>query len=320
MVTGRAAPVALGLAVDHFVGEPPAFLHPVVGFGSAMSRLERTLWADRRAPGVGYTALGVGVAVATGLVAQRVLGKRVAAAAAVGLCSAARALVTAAEQVAAALRAEDLVAARRALPALVGRDVAGLDEKEIARAVVESLAENLSDAVVASALWALVAGAPGALAHRATNTLDAMVGHRDYRYRRFGWASARLDDVLGWPAARVSALLVAVAAPQRALAVWRIWHGEARRHPSPNAGVVEGAFAAALDLRLGGANRYGGHEEVRPSLGSGKAPAPADIERAIVLLRRVLIILEVALAGTWLAGRTLGHRTIRRPSRQEANS
>jgi adenosylcobinamide-phosphate synthase len=247
--------------------------------------------------------LGVGAAAAAGLAAERVLGKRVAAAAAVSLCSAAHALVAAAQQVAAALRAGDLVAARGALPALVGRDVAGLDDKEIARAVVESLAENLSDAVVASALWALVAGAPGALAHRAANTLDAMVGRRDARYRRFGWASARLDDLLGWAAARLSALLVAAATPQRARAVWRVWHGEAQGHPSPNAGVIEGAFAAALDLRLGGTNRYRGHEEVRPSLGSGQPPAAHDIERAVVLVRRVLIVLELALVGTWLTGR-----------------
>ena len=117
------------------------------------------------------------------------------------------------------------------LPSLVGRDPERLDENEIARAVVESVAENLSDAVVGTALWGVVAGASGATAHRAANTLDAMVGYRTARYRRFGWASARLDDVLGWPAARLTALLVAVAEPRRAPHVWRVVRRDARSTP-----------------------------------------------------------------------------------------
>jgi adenosylcobinamide-phosphate synthase len=186
---------------------------------------------------------------------------------------------------------------------LVGRDPAGLDETEIARAVVESLAENLSDAVVATAVWGLLGGAPGALAHRASNTLDAMVGHRNVRYARFGWSAARLDDVLGWPASRATALLVALATPQRARAIWRTCRRDAAGHPSPNAGVAEAAFAAALDLRLGGTNRYRDAQETRSALGTGAAPTGPDIGRAVALVRRSIRLLEAVLAAFWLLAR-----------------
>ncbi len=304
----RAGVVALGLAADRLFGEPPGPIHPVARFGSAMERLERRLWADRRDAGCIFALIGVGGAVVAGVGCRRLVGGATALGLAVASCSASRALLDAGGQVASALASSDLDAARAALPALVGRDVAELEEKEIARAVVESLAENLSDAVVGTALWGLVAGAPGALGHRAANTLDAMVGHRSARYARFGWAAARLDDALGWPAARLSALLIAVATPRRAGEIWRIWHAEAGAHPSPNAGVVEGAFAAALDLALGGTNHYGGRAEVRPNLGDGRPPEAADIARALGLVRRVVSLLELVLVSLWALSVRVGRR------------
>jgi adenosylcobinamide-phosphate synthase len=285
------------------VGEPPEPLHPVVRFGSSMQRLEHAVWADQRAIGFGYTAVGVGSAVVVGLLADALLGEALGLAVAVSVSSAALALTQAAEVVAGHLRSNDLPSARRALVSLVGRDPSQLEETEIARAVVESLAENLSDAVVATALWGLLAGTPGALAHRAANTLDAMVGHRNARHRRFGWASARLDDLLGWPAARATALLVAIAVPSRASGIWRACRVDAPAHPSPNAGVAEAAFAAALEIQLGGINRYGEREEARPVLGSGGRPVAADIDRAVALVRRTTGVLELVLAGTWLVAR-----------------
>jgi len=301
--TVRPGPVALGLFVDRLIGEPSRALHPVARFGSAMERVERRWWADSRAAGVRYAALGVGGVLLIGALADELLGEAIALTVAVSASSAGRALTEAAEAVAHRLRAGDLDGARAALPSLVGRDPAGLGETEIARAVVESLAENLSDAVVATALWGLLGGAPGALAHRAGNTLDAMVGHRDKRHQRFGWASARLDDVLGWPAARATALLVGLAVPSRAGAIWRVCRVDAAGHPSPNAGVAEAAFAAALDLRLGGTNRYGTREETRPLLGSGAPPTEPDIGRAVDLVRRTTLLLEVMLASVWVAVR-----------------
>ena len=212
----------------------------------------------------------------------------------------------AAAGVALPLAAGDLAAARRRLPALVGRDPTALDGPEIARAVVESLADNTVDAVVAPCLWAVAAGAPGALAYRAVNTLDAMVGHRSERYRNFGWASARLDDLAGWVPARLTAALVAAVRPGRARAVWRTVRADAPSHPSPNAGVAEAAWAAALGVRLGGTNRYGGRVEVRPRLGAGPPPSAADIARAAALSRDVTVALGVLLGGPAVAAALAG--------------
>jgi adenosylcobinamide-phosphate synthase len=238
-----------------------------------------------------------------GVVLDRSLPPLAAVAAATATSVAGRALGDAATTVGAALERDDLTGARQALTALVARDPRGLEEKEIARAVVESVAENSADAIVASALWAAAAGAPGVLVHRAANTLDAMVGYRNERYGRFGWAAARADDVLAWPAARITALLVALVRPARALDVWRTVRRDAPDHPSPNAGVAEAAFAAALGLRLGGTNRYGDQVEVRPNLGDGRPPEPKDIARAVRLSRDATVALAVMLVapsvGAW---------------------
>lgn len=290
----RARAVALGLAVDALCGEPAA-LHPVAGFGQAMTKAEDLVWADGRLRGTAYAAAGIGTAAAAGVTAVRAAGEGPALAAATFVASSGRMLLATAADVARALEDGDLERARGLLPALVGRATEGLTEKEIARAVVESVAENLSDAVIASALWGLVAGAPGVLAHRAANTLDAMVGHKNDRYRRFGWASARADDLLGWPAARLTALFVALVRPSRAAAVLRTVRRDAPFHPSPNAGVAEASFAAALGLRLGGTNRYGERVEVRAGLGDGRTPGTQDVRAAIALARRVIAACALSL-------------------------
>ncbi|MGH9222866.1 MAG: adenosylcobinamide-phosphate synthase CbiB, partial [Acidimicrobiales bacterium] len=213
------------------------------------------------------------------------------------------ALWQAARDVADSLDGGDLDHARRLLPGLVGRDASDLDEKEIARAAVESVAENTVDAIVAPALWAAAAGAPGVLAYRAVNTLDAMVGHRSDRYERFGWASARLDDAANWVPARVTAVLVAAVRPRAAAAVVHTVRHQAPAHPSPNAGVAEAAFAAALGLRLGGVNRYGDRVEERPPLGDGPPPQAADVHRAIRLSSDVAWALTGAAALAAVSGR-----------------
>jgi adenosylcobinamide-phosphate synthase len=177
----------------------------------------------------------------------------------------------------------DLPAARQRLTHLVGRDPSGLDAGEIARAAVESVAENTCDAIVAPLFWGAVAGVPGLLGYRAANTLDAMVGYRSSRYENFGWAAARLDDVVNLVPARLTALLVAVASPAAggdAAAALRIARRDGRRHPSPNSGYGEAAYAGALGLRLGGRNVYGDRVEERPALGDGRAVRPDDLRRA----------------------------------------
>ncbi|MFJ9518857.1 cobalamin biosynthesis protein [Kitasatospora sp. NPDC101801] len=277
--------------------------HPVAVFGSAASRLEGRLWRDHRAAGAAYTAACVGTVAAGAVLAERAL--RRAPLARAGLAAAATwtvlggtSLTREARTIGRSLRADDLAAARERLPHLCGRDPSALDGPAIARAVVESVAENTADAVVNALTWGALAGTPGLLAFRAVNTLDAMVGHRSPRHLRFGWASARLDDLAGWPGARLTALLTVAAAPEPATA-WRVWRRDGSSHPSPNAGQAESAFAGALGVRLGGTLRYGERVEHRPVLGGELRPVTVDdIERACTLSRRVgVLALAVTVTG-----------------------
>jgi adenosylcobinamide-phosphate synthase len=296
---------ALGVLIDARFGEPPLDPHPVAAFGSTMQAFERRAYDGTRAAGVVHAAVGLGLGIAAGRVAGSGV---VATAGATALAVAGRGLADAALEVGAALDAGDLDAARAALPALVGRDPSGLDRSGIARAVVESVAENTVDAVVAPACWAALAGAPGALGYRAVNTLDAMVGHRSSRYGEYGWASARLDDAANWIPARLTAALVVGVRPAVARAVVRAVRRDAPAHPSPNSGVAEAAFAAALGLQLGGPSRYGERLEVRPLLGDGAAPGPPDIARAVALASDVGLALAALLTamGTVQAARRWG--------------
>jgi adenosylcobinamide-phosphate synthase len=203
---------------------------------------------------------------------------------------------------------DDVEGARRLLPALCGRDPALLDAAGLTRAAVESVAENTSDATVAPLLWATVGGVPAVLGYRAVNTLDSMVGHRSPRYARFGWAAARLDDAANYVAARVTAALVVLCAPivgGSPSGAVRAWGRDAARHPSPNAGVVEAAFAGALGVRLGGPTAYRYELQIRPTLGEGVPPSVADLRRAVRLSRAVqaAAVLCVALSAAVHSGR-----------------
>ena len=233
----------------------------------------------------------VTLVAAVGAAAAIVVRRRpIAGAALVWTTLGGRSLERAALRLAAALEAGDLDEARKLAPALVGRDPSRLDAAELSRAAVESVAENTNDAVVAPLFWAAAGGAPAAAAYRAVNTLDAMIGHKHDRYRRFGWFAARLDDCVSWPPARITVLLAAACAPlvggSPRAALKAAWQ-DGRRHPSPNAGRVEGAFAGALGLRLGGLNHYAHGAERRPDLGDGRPPDVADIRRAVLFARLV---------------------------------
>ena len=292
---GRRGPaVAVALAADRRFGEPAVDPHPVAAFGTLMAAVERRGWRDDRVAGVRHLALGVGVGVAAGGVLR-------STALATYLSVAGRCLGDVALDIGGLLEAGDVERARTDVRALVGRDTAGLTTSELCRAVIESVAENTVDAVVAPALWGAVAGAPGTLGYRAVNTLDAMVGHRTPRYERFGWASARADDVANWVPARATALLVVATRPASAAEVARIVRRDAGAHPSPNGGVAEAAFAAALGVRLGGTNRYGDRVEPRGVLGDGRPPEPHDVQRAVTLLRDVTVALAATLAGAGAA-------------------
>ena len=290
-----ACGAALGFLGDLATGDPRRG-HPVAAFGRAAAAVERRLWRDHRGSGALHTALCAGGAAAGAALLARTVRTLVgpSRAADAALTAAATwavlggtSLVREARAIGDALTAGDVDAARERLPHLCGRDPQALDERQIARAVVESVAENTSDAVVGALVWGAVAGVPGLVGFRAVNTLDAMVGHKSARYRRFGWAAARLDDAAGWPGARLTAVLATLAGPDPRGA-WRAWHADGGRHPSPNAGPVEASFAGALGVRLGGTLTYGGRVEHRPVLNpGGRAVTAADIPRAIRLSRRV---------------------------------
>jgi adenosylcobinamide-phosphate synthase len=300
------AAIALGLALDALLGDPRRF-HPVAGFGAVAAACERRVWRPSRLAGAAHAAGLAGGAAMLAAAVERLLPARLRtayAALVVFVVLGGRSLAREAVLLARALERGDLDDARRRAPALVGRDPDGMDSVELARAAVESVAENTADAVVGPLLWAAAAGTPGALFYRAVNTLDAMVGYRTPHYERFGWASARLDDVCSWPGARVTALLAVAAAPAvggslRPTLQTLVRDGPA--HPSPNAGLCEAAFAGALRIRLGGVNRYAGRVEERPQLGDGRAPEAGDVLRAVRLSR--LVSLGAAAVSVSLAGR-----------------
>lgn len=305
----RAAGIALGVAADRLVADP-ADHHPVALFGTAAGRLEKAMYADAVARGAVLTAacltpLAAGGAIVDRLTRHRPLARVLTTAAVTWAVIGAASLTREGRAMAAHLADDDLAAARERLPHLCGRDPEALDASEIARGTVESMAENTSDAAVASVFWGALAGLPGLLVHRGANTLDAMVGHHNDRYERFGTVAARLDDVLDWAPARLTGALASLCATtvggDRA-ATWRAVLAEHAHHPSPNGGWCESAWAAALRVQLGGRNvYYGDRVEFRPLLGSGPRPDAAAVRRAADLVGTVTCAATgaavVALAG-----------------------
>jgi adenosylcobinamide-phosphate synthase len=301
-VSGAA--LAGGYVADVLLGDPRR-LHPVAGFGTLAQRAESAAYAPTRARGVAYAALLVGLAATTGELAARGaarcgVSRSVVLATVTWASLGGRSLTRVAGRLADEVEGGDVAAARATLPSLCGRDPQSLDAAGLSRAALESVAENTSDAVVGALLWGAIAGPGGVMAYRAANTLDAMVGHRSARYRDFGWAAARLDDAVNWPAARLAAGLTACCAPVvggSPRATWAIVRRDGARHPSPNAGRIEAAFAGALGVRLGGPLTYGGVAELRPRMGDGPAPRAADLRRAVRLSSAVGAVTALACAG-----------------------
>ncbi len=287
----RAAGVLIGYLSDVAFADPRRG-HPVAGFGTAAAQLERLTYRDSRAAGAAHTAVLLAAVVvgAAGLdlAATRRGGfwSTTAVAAATWVSLGGTSLARTGLQMAELLDDADIAGARMLLPSLCGRDPALLDIDGLTRAALESIAENTSDAQVAPVLWAALGGTPGVLVYRGINTLDAMIGHRSPRYAKFGWAAARIDDVANYVGARVAGALVVGCAPLvggSALGALRAWRRDARKHPSPNAGVVEAAFAGALGVQLGGPTQYRHELQIRPTLGDGPAPGVADLRRAVAL-------------------------------------
>lgn len=314
----RAAGLALGYAADLAFADPRR-AHPVAGFGQLALALERRCWADDRRRGAAYTGVLAGGMTGLGWAVQRTTRRRPGREAAmVAIATWAvlggRSLTREGTAMAGLLQQGDLPGARVRLGHLCARESSGLTTGELARASVESLAENTSDAVVAPLLWGAVAGVPGLLGYRAVNTLDAMVGYRSDRYRQFGWASARLDDLVNFWPARVAAALTVVQAPLvggRCADAWRIWRRDGSRHPSPNAGPVEAASAGALGVTIGGSNVYDGEVQHRGTLGDGREVVVGDLARSVRLSQTVgfgamLVAAAVSVGMRWTALKRIG--------------
>lgn len=298
------APAASALALEAAVGYPASWIHPVAVIGGAIDWLDQRWNRPERAESVRW-ALGV---IALALVAG---GAALAGWAAEGACGRSRlgafvrpllaspglAQRSLYDHVAAVRSAETLPSARAAVGRIVGRDTATLDRSGVAAAAIESLAESFNDGVVAPAFWLLVGGLPALWAYKAVNTADSMIGHMEPRWRAFGWAAARTDDLMGLIPARLAGGLIALVAGRGAGTMLR----EAGRHASPNAGWPQAAIAGALGVRLGGSASYDGLEVQRPIFGDGPAPQPDDLARALevyvgacALLLVGVVMVEVA--------------------------
>jgi adenosylcobinamide-phosphate synthase len=297
------AVIVLAVALDVALGDPPGWPHPVRLMGAAIAAFEgavRRRVASPRGLRVAGGVLAVGLPVVTWLVATLALALAAAVHPLLGLalavylaytCISLKGLAGAVAAVGVHLRAGDLGAARAAVGHIVGRETAALDAQEVAAAAVESAAENTSDGVTAPLLYLAIGGPALALAYKAVNTADSMVGYRDARYADLGWAAARLDDLANWVPARLTALLMVLAAVlsgHSGRGAWRAVRHDARRHESPNAGWPEAAVAGALGVALGGPATYGGAVRMRAVLGGWGVPAAAHVDQAVRL--------------TWLAG------------------
>lgn len=287
----RAAVVCTGFVLDRAIGDPVRPTHPARLLGRAIAGYERAV-RPRVSSAAGERAAGVVLAVGlplTTFAAVRTLTRRLPRPAAfaleawlVGTALAGRDLGDAARRVTAALDM-GLSEGRAEVAMIVGRETADLSPDEVVRATVETVAENTSDGVIAPLWYAWLGGAPLALAYKAVSTLDSMVGYRNERYRDFGWASARLDDLLNWLPARLTALLAVAAGDGGREALAGSWRDRVQ-HASPNAGLVEASFAHSLGIRLGGPARYGSVIVEREPVGDGgRPPEPIDVDRAVRL-------------------------------------
>jgi adenosylcobinamide-phosphate synthase len=291
----------LALLIEALLGYPDRLFHtighPVSWIGRLIAWCDRTFNREtmgeaRRFAGavalLGVIAVTAAISLAVEHLALRLPFGIIAASLVASTLLAQRSLYTHVARVAAALETDGLAAARMAVSHIVGRDPETLDAAGVCRAAIESLAENFSDGVVAPVFWLAVAGLPGGAVYKAINTADSMVGHRTTRHKAFGWAAARLDDLVNLPASRLAALLIIAATQTRRTgAAWRAVRHDAPRHRSPNAGYPEAAMAGALGLALAGPRVYGGIEVPDALMGSGRREAnAADIHAALALYRR----------------------------------
>jgi adenosylcobinamide-phosphate synthase len=301
--------IPTAIILDWLLGDPRSIPHPVVGIGKLISLLEialRRLGADGRRGGILLVVLTVAGATASGwaIIASLyhvhpwagIAGEMALA----WFCLAARSLHRESGLVATALQQGDLPEARHCLAQIVGRDTEQLNEAEIWRGTVETVAENSADGVIAPLCYLIIGGPVLALAYKAVNTLDSMVGYRNERYLQFGWAAARLDDLANWLPARLTGLLMVAAAPLVGLSgksSWRIMRRDGGNHASPNSGIPEAAAAGALGVQLGGTNHYFGQPVPKPTIGDANRPLDRRAWRGSIRLLYGAEILVLAIYG-----------------------
>ncbi|MCP1834314.1 adenosylcobinamide-phosphate synthase [Bradyrhizobium sp. USDA 4532] len=306
---GFAGAMAVAMAVDALIGWPAWLFarigHPVTWLGRLINLVD-SAWnrasdppAFRRVAGIAAAILVIALVIALGWAVQSALASGWVRIVLVGVLAwplvAVRSLHDHVAAVASPLVSGDITAARSAVAQIVGRDPATLDDAGIARATIESLAENASDGIVAPVFWGALFGLPGILGYKAINTLDSMIGHRTERHEAFGWAAARIDDLANLIPARLTGVLFVLLAPNRSQA-WSCMLRDARRHRSPNAGWPEAAMAGALGVRLSGPRIYHGHIADEPWLNEGaRDPAAADVLTGLKLYRYAMILLAGAL-------------------------
>lgn len=298
--------ILLALLLDLIVGDPSWLPHPVVAIGHLVHRLDRGLRSDRlnqRLAGILLLLVVVICSAGTtwillqALTALLPFAGWIAAIVVSSTCLAARSLHLESARVASALQSGDLPLARRFLSCIVGRDTDGLEEPEIWRAVVETVAENTSDGIIAPLFWLTVGGPVAAMAYKAVSTLDSMVGYKNDRYLQMGWASARMDDLLNFIPARISALLLVIAAPLAGCSLSgavRITVRDRQKHPSPNSGHPEAAAAGALGVRLGGAASYSGIPTWKEYIGDPLKPLDERAYRGMIRLMYISTLLMAA--------------------------
>ncbi|MGY0691988.1 adenosylcobinamide-phosphate synthase CbiB [Virgibacillus sp. FSP13] len=313
--------IALAYIIDWLVGDPEKWPHPVKGFGRLISYLDREMNKGKHRKSKGLLMVGVVVSIVLGLSLLLVIccyqlhplvGMTIEAVL-IATTVSQNNLAKAAMNVYHPLESGDLVNARKNLSYIVGRDTEHLTEGEITRGTVETVAENTSDGITAPFFWGFIGGAPFALVYRAVNTCDSMVGYKNATYQEFGWASARLDDLLNWIPARLTAFIMMVV--KRPIHTtfqnaWSILFRDARKHNSPNSGWGEAAVASLLGIQLGGTNYYQGKKSASKVMGDVHVPLqPEHILQTITLMRRTVFLfllcfmiggITIELAITWI--------------------
>ncbi|MEH7073206.1 adenosylcobinamide-phosphate synthase CbiB [Neobacillus drentensis] len=278
MLVYHLAAITIAYIIDMFIGDPPHWPHPVKWIGTMISFFEKRLNKGKfkKWKGVGMLLFillfvyfitlaliltGYGVHTFVGILVEGII---------ISTTIAHKSLKGASLEVYQPLIKGDLAEARKKLSYIVGRDTESLDESEIARGAIETVAENTSDGVTAPMFWALIGGAPLAMIYRAANTCDSMVGHMNDRYKEFGWASARWDDVMNWIPSRLTGMTMLIGKRPEKTGFWHAWivlFRDAKKHPSPNSGWGEAAVAAILGIQLGGINYYKGIRSNRAKMG-----------------------------------------------------